>query len=158
MRFLWFGKKKAPRKAPVETIREPQEVFSVTDFISINNPITGSSKTGLTDDVINSAIFSLLSQDHSSANLAAQTFFQSRGAILLPTSDYSYNPARGYGARIQDGDLQRTILIGAPVVIMKATTPFCEAISQAVTQNSDCFVVALDGIAYASYRISSEWV
>ena len=158
MRFLWFGKKKAPSKAPVETIREPQEIFSVTDFISVNNPITGSSKTELTDDLINSAIFSLLSNDHSPANLAGQTFFQSRGAILLPTSDYSFNPARGYSARIQDRDLQRTVLIGAPVVVARATTPFCEAIALAIVQNPNCFVVAIDGIAYASYQIISEWV
>lgn len=158
MRFLWFGKKKVPRKVPAETIREPQEVFSVADFISVNNPISGSNKTGLTDDEINSAIFSLLSNDHSPANLAGQTFFQSRGAILLPTSDYSFNPTRGYSTRIQDGDLQRTVLIGAPVVVARSTTPFCEAIALAVVQNPNCFVVAIDGIAHASYQITSEWV
>src|SRR5450631_3469489 len=152
MRFLWLGKKKVARTLPVEVLPEPVEIFTVSDFISINNPISGSSKTGLIDDVINSAIFSLLSMDHSPANLAAQTFFQSRGAISLPTTDYSFNPERGYSARIQDGELQRTILIGTPIVIAKATTPFCEAIASAVAQNPNCYVVAIDGIAYASYQ------
>jgi len=158
MRFLWFGKKKVAQAPPLETPRAPQELFTVSDFIAINNPITGSSNTGLADEVINSAIFSLLSNDHSPANFAAQTFFQSHGAILLPTLNYSFNPARGYSARIQDRDLQRTVLIGAPVVIARATTPFCQEIADAVAANPECFIVAIDGIAYASYQITSEWV
>ncbi len=153
-----MGKKKAKQAPPVEPIREPEEIFSVEDFISVNNPITGSNKTVLTDEVINSAILSLLSQDHSPANLAAQTFFQSRGANLLPTTDYSFKPARGYSARVQDGDLQRTVLIGAPIVVAKATVPFSEAIALAVAENPKSVVVAIDGIAYASYQITSEWV
>src|ERR1700685_761325 len=156
MRFLWLGKKKPEKFSQVELMREPQEIFSVTDFISINNPISGTSKTGLTDNLINSAIFSLLSKDHSAASLAAQTFFQSRGAILMPMTNYSLNPTRGHSARLQDGELERTILIGTPTVIARVTTPFCEPIAQAVQENPNSFVVAIDGIAYASYQIASE--
>jgi len=158
MRFLWFGKKKVATTPTLETIREPQELFTVTDFIVISNPIIGSSKTELTDEVINSAIFSLLSNDHSPASSAAQIFFQSQGAILLPTVDYSFSPARGCSARMNDGDIQRTVLIGPPVVIARATIPFCQKIADAAAANPDCSIVAIDGVAYASYQITREWV
>ena len=158
MRFLWFGKKKVATTPTLETIREPQELFTVTDFIAISNPIIGSSKTELTDEVINSAIFSLLSNDHSPASVAAQIFFQSQGAILLPTVDYSFSPARGCSARMNDGDIQRTVLIGPPVVIARATIPFCQKIADAAAANPDCSIVAIDGVAYASYQITREWV
>lgn len=158
MRFLWFGKNKIVPTPTLEKIREPQELLTLTDFIAINNPVMGSSKTELTGEVINSAIFSLLSNDHSPASVAAQIFFHSHGAILLPTLDYSFNPARGYSARMNDGDIQRTVLIGPPVAIARATTPFCRKIADAAAANPDCSIVAIDGVAYASYQITREWV
>ena len=107
-------------------------------------------------DSINSAILSILSQANSPADVAAQEFFQERGAVVLPISDYSFAPDRGFSARVIDGEIKRTVLIGNPEVIARATTPFSASIAAAVLSDPTSFVVAIDGIAYANFGISKE--
>lgn len=159
MRFLWFGKKK--KSAPeieLTPTREPEEVFSVTGYQCVSSPITGSKSVELTHQVINSVVLSLLSEEHSPADIAAQEFFQQQGANVLPVRDYSSNSERGLSARVEDGDTTRTVLIGSPEVIARATTPFCSEIAAAVESVPDSKVVAIDGIAYATYSITRELI
>ncbi len=168
MRFLWFRKKKkAAPPVEIEVVREPEEVFSVIDFQCITNPVAGSSPSNhskslngieLSAQEIDSLILSLLSQAHSPADIAAQEFFQERGANVLPVRDYSFSPERGYSGRVQEADATRTVLIGGAAVIARATTPFCEEIAAAVIETPNAKVVAIDGIAYAIYSIDRELI
>jgi hypothetical protein len=159
MRFLWFGKKKV-KAAQVSSAAEEarQEVYSVSGFICETNPDPTSRGSELNAHTINSAILSVLSEASSPADLAAQEFFQERGAIVLPISEYGFTAERGFSARVIEGDIKRTVLIGNPVVIALATTPFCPSIKAAVTAEPGSFVVAIDGIAYASFGITKEFI
>lgn len=158
MKFLWFGKKKSAPKpeAMQEPIREPEEVFSVTGFICETNPIAGTKNAALNAHTINSLILSIYSQSHELADVAAQEFFQERGAIALPVTDYSINAERGISARIFDGDVKRTVLVGPPAAISRASTPFCETIAAGVAAAPTSLVVAIDGIAYANFEITKD--
>jgi hypothetical protein len=160
MRFLWFGKKKV-KPTPVlevEKEREPEEVYSVVGFTCETNPIATAKNTQLHLEVINSLILSVLSQANSPADLAAQEFFQAHGANVLPTDGFTYSAERGYSSRVRDEKTLRTVLIGPAPVIARAATPFCRAISTAIAENPNALVVAVDGIAYASYSITKELV
>lgn len=162
MKFLWFGKKKKDTPAVEnEVLREPQEVYSIVGFQCINAPLSGTKalkSLELSHQEINSLILSLVSQEHSPSYLAAQEFFQEQGANVLPVRDYSFNVERGLSARVQDAEVTRTILIGPAKVIAHATTPFCDAIADAVLATPECSVVAIDGIAYATYSINCELI
>ena len=160
MRFLWFGKKKAKESsAPTpETPRELQESFSVSGFAMESNPVAGTKNSELSHQTINSLALSVLSQAHHDSDKAAQEFFQERGAIVLPISSYSFNAERGFSARVQDGEISRTVLIGPVAEIARATTPFCPSIAAATAQHPEAFVIAIDGIAYATFTISRELI
>ena len=157
MRFLWFGRKKRPTLlvAP-EPERKLVEIFSVTDFVCETNPLQGVKGSQLEAHTIYSYILSLLSGGGSPADLAAQEFFQERGGALLPILDYSHSPDRGYSARIVDAELQRTVLMGTHQVVARASAPFAPMILNALELNPEAFVVAIDGIAYASFAVVSE--
>lgn len=158
MRFLWFGKKKSALTPEVvlEPQREPEEIFSVTGYICETNPITNAKNAELNAHTINSLLLSIYSQSHDPADVAAQEFFQERGAIVLPVTDYSLNVERGISARVFDGDIKRTVLVGSPSVISRASTPFSDAIAAAVASSPRSLVVAIDGIAYANFEITKE--
>ena len=159
MRFLWFGKrKKSATVVDLQEVSEPQEVFSVADYTCINSPIKGAKGVELSSQLIDSLIFSLLSQENSPADVAAQEFFQQKGANLQEVRDYSCNSERGSSARVEDAGTSRTVLIGRADTIARATTPFCEEIVAAVAATPDCKVVAIDGIAYATYTITRELI
>ena len=159
MRFLWFGKSKKP--APVADLpeaREPLEVFSVADYTCINSPMKGAKGVELSSQLIDSLILSLLSKENSPADIAAQEFFQQKGANLLEVRDYSSSSERGLGGRVDDAGTTRTVLIGRATTIARATTPFCEEIVAVIAATPDCKVVAIDGIAYATYSITRELI
>ena len=157
MRFLWFGKKKPPALVASTELEAIQvESFSVIGFVSEPNPLVGGKASQLEAETIHSCILSLLKGANSPADLAAQEFFQERGAIVLPIVDYSFTPDRGSSARVVDGDRTRTVLMGAAEVIARASAPFSPAIAGAVAQNPQCFVAAIDGVAYASFAVVSE--
>ena len=156
MKFLWFGKKKAAKQVDVTPPPAPQEVYSVVGDICETNPEAGAKNTELPAQLINSAILSILSKSHSPADIAAQEFFQERGANLLPVSDYAFSAERGFSGRIQDGEIKRTVLIGPTSVISRVTTPLSSSIANAAASNPDLFVVAIDGIAYAAFGITKE--
>ena len=160
MRFLWFGKKKAPQiLAPeVEIARTPVEVFSVSGFVIESNPVPGNKNTELSHGTINSMILSVLSEASSPADVAAQEFFQERGANVLPINSYSFSAERGFSSRVVDGAITRTVLIGPVEAISRATTPFCPSIAAATQSSPESFVVAIDGIAYAAFTLRSELV
>jgi len=160
MRFLWLGKKKSARPEPadVQEERTPQEVFSVSGFVIESNPEPATKNTELSHATINSLTLSVLSQASSLADIAAQEFFQARGAIVLPIVDNSFSPERGFSARVQDGEKLRTVLIGPDSVITRATTPLCSSLASAIAADDSLFVVAIDGIAYAAFGIGSELI
>lgn len=159
MRFLWFGrKKKVAPLVDLPEVREPQEVFSVADYICVNSPMKGGKGVELSSQLIDSLILSLLSKENSPADVAAQEFFQQKGANLQEVRDYSSHPERGSSARVVDAGTTRTVLIGRATTIARAATPFCEEIVAAVAATPDCKVVAIDGIAYATYSINRELI
>jgi hypothetical protein len=47
-------------------------------------------------------------------------------------------------------------LIGPPAVISKASVPFHQEITAAIGASQEIFIVAIDGITYAAFTISSE--
>ena len=158
MKFLWFGKKKSV--TPVEAAPPPvlQEVYSVSGYICETNPEAGAKNTELSAQLINSAILSILSEANSPADIAAQEFFQERGANVLPLSDYAFSTERGFSGRILDGQIKRTVLIGPAAVIARVTTPLSGALANAVASSPEQFLVAIDGIAYAAFGISKELI
>ena len=156
MKFLWFGKKKASKQVEVTPPPAPLEVYSVVGYICETNPEAGAKNTELSAQLINSAILSILSQANSPADIAAQEFFQERGANILPLSEYAFNAERGFSGRILDGSIKRTILIGPARVIARVTTPFSGTLLNAVASSPEQFVVAIDGIAYATFGITKE--
>ena len=160
MKFLWFGKKKVKKelRLEVEKEREPEEVYSVVGFTCETNPMAAAKNTQLHLEVINPLILSVLSTANSPADVAAQEFFQAHGANLLPAEGFTYSAERGYSSRVLDEKTLRTVLIGPAPVIARASTPFCSVISAAIADNPQAFVVAVDGIAYASYSITKELV
>lgn len=159
MSFPWFKKKKKPLAVEVtEPERLPVETFSVTGYICESDPLSGAKGSQLEAATINSYALSILAGANSPADIAAQEFFQERGANVLPIIDYSFSPERGFSARVIDGEKKRTVLIGTPDVITRASAPFSESIATAVLENPSAFVVAIDGIAYATFAITSELV
>jgi hypothetical protein len=103
-------------------------------------------------------ILSVLSQATSPADIAAQEFFQERGANLFPINSYTFTAERGFSSRVVDGATTRTVLIGPVEAITRVTTPFCPSIAAAIQGNPDSFVVAIDGIAYAAFTLGSELI
>ncbi len=160
MKFLWFGKKKGVVEAAVEPelIAMPREVYSVVGYVCDPNPLAGTKNTELEPDFINSLILSLLSMADSQADITAQEFFQEHGANILPISDYAFSSERGFSARVGDAGTQRTILIGSPTAIARVSAPFSAKIAAAAVENADGFIVAIDGIAYASFAIAKELI
>ena len=161
MRFLWFGRKRrADRKTQSQTVvvREPQEVFSVNEFVVVNSPLAGSKTTALTTEKIDSLILSLVSEVHTPADIAVQEFFQEKGAEKYLVTNFSHNPARGLGGRVSDESGKRMVLIGPAPVISRATTPLCSELSEVVSNNPNALLVAIDGIAYATYTVTSEFI
>jgi len=56
----------------------------------------------------------------------------------------------------QDSAKSSTVLIGPPAVISKASVPFHQELTAAISASQEIFIVAIDGIAYAAFTISSE--
>ena len=157
MRFLWFGKKRAPATViQPESTPERQEVYSVVGYVCDTDPLAGAKNTQLSPKLIHSMALSVLSQTSSPADIAAQEFFQQLGAHPLPISDYAFSTERGVSAHVTNNGEQKTILIGTPEVITRVSAPFSPKIAAAALANADGFVVAIDGIAYASFAIAKE--
>jgi phosphatidylserine/phosphatidylglycerophosphate/cardiolipin synthase-like enzyme len=156
MKFLWFGKKKSVTPVELAPQAAPQEVYSVTGYICETNPQSGAKNTELSAETINSAILTLFSQAQSPADIAAQEFFQERGANVLPLSDYAFSVERGFSGRILDSQIKRTVLIGPASVIARVTTPLSTLLADAVASAPEISVVAIDGIAYAAFSITKE--
>ena len=158
MKFLWFGKKKVSSQPAIATeiVAEPQEIYSVIGYVCDTNPLDGVKNTQLSADSIHSMALSVLSQASSPSDIAAQEFFQQHGANALPISDFAFNTDRGFSARVSEMGVQRTILIGNPEIIARVSAPFSSKIAAAALDNANGFVVAIDGIAYASFAITKE--
>jgi len=156
VRFLWFGKKKS--KTVGEPQREPVQVFSVDNFVLVTHPLGNTAGTALSSEVICSCIFSVIVNEDSVASKAVQDFLQERGAMRLASSEYTHSSSQGYAARVkhQDSGKSSTVLIGPPAVISKASVPFHQEITAAISASQEIFIVAIDGIAYAAFTISSE--
>ena len=158
MRFLWFGKRKVTSQPAIanKIVAESQEIYSVIGYVCDTNPLDGTKNTQLSAGLIHSMALSVLAQTNSPAEIATQEFFQQHGANVLPISDYAYSADRGFSARVTDSGIQRTILIGSPCAIALVSAPFSAKISAAAKENADGFVIAIDGIAYASFAIAKE--
>ncbi len=156
MRFLWFGKKKKASEI-IDDVPELQEVFSVEDYVCITDPLSSRS-TALASSTISSCIFAVLGNQETKANQAAQEFFQEHGANQLNTTEFNVTDAQGFSARVHDGSQNRTVLIGVPSVISRATTPFHSEIAAMVKASPEIYVVAIDGIAYATFRIARNFL
>ena len=142
MRFLWFGKKKSKRVD--EAPRELVQVFNVDNFVLLTHPLGNTAGTALSTELVCSCIFSVIMNEDSVASKAVQDFLQERGAVPLARVKH------------QDSDKSSAVLIGPPAVISKATVPFHQEITDAIEASGEIFIVAIDGIAYAAFTISSE--
>jgi hypothetical protein len=145
--------------SPIET-RELEEVFSVADYLCIPDPLAGSNKASIAiaPEVIASYIFSIFSNEESVMNEGVKKFFQEQGAEQFESSQYSYNDALGYSARVNDKKSSHTILIGYPANVARSSIPFHEEIAEATKKNSGLLCVAIDGIVYATFRIDRSLV
>jgi hypothetical protein len=148
MKFLWFGKKKSAASAATEAT--PVESISVNNFLVVPAPLGESSSTALSASVIHSYLAALIRADKSEKSLALEEFLQERGMEPLEITHYSHSLTQGYSCKI--ASTGATVLLGAPDVIARATTPFHSEISEAIKSGADQ-VLAIDGIAYAAYSI-----
>ena len=156
MHFLWFGKKKS--KSAIDAPQELVQVFNVDNFVLLTHPLGNAADTALSAEFICSCIFSVIVNEDSVASKAVQNFLQERGAIIFSTSEYTHSSSQGYAARVSHPDTQKssTVLVGPPTVISKATVPFHQEITDAIAASQEIFIVAIDGITYAAFTISSE--
>ncbi|GEM_PF-1148186 len=71
----------------------------------------------------------------------------------------TFDPALGYSARMSADGKKFTILYGQAAPVARASTPFHSDITEAVQSSigqGETFVLAIDGIAYAHLRFTSE--
>ena len=114
----------------------------------------------LNERAILSAALTLENANNHPIAKAISAYAISRGATLLPLSDFAQTPGSGVGGRITVGPLSPVILIGAPDAIAHSTTVFDPQIQSAVdaaqSRGESVSILAWDGVALAFFATRDE--
>ena len=82
----------------------------------------------------------------------------SRGAKILPLTDFIQTPGSGVGGRVECGSFSPLVLIGTPEAIAHSSVPFdpqiSEGIEKARSRGESVSVLAWDGVALALFTTS----
>ena len=123
--------------------------------------VLGSGFTDLLrEDVILSSALSIeLQSDHPVATAIA-TSISAKGIKPTSVTEFSSTPGSGSAGRVNLGTQSPVVLIGSPIAVAHATTPFHQEliheISQAQERSLTVSVLAWDGVALAVFAVGDE--
>ncbi len=114
----------------------------------------------LSEDVILSSALSIeLQSDHPVATAIASAI-SARGIKPTPVTEFSSTPGSGSAGRVKLATQSPVVLIGSPVAVEHATTPFHQElihqIFQAQEKGLTVSVLAWDGVALAMFAVGDE--
>ena len=114
----------------------------------------------LREDVILSSALSIeLQSDHPVATAIA-TSISAKGIKPTSVTEFSSTPGSGSAGRVNLGTQSPVVLIGSPIAVAHATTPFHQEliheISQAQERSLTVSVLAWDGVAIAVFAVGDE--
>lgn len=120
----------------------------------------GVYKDLLIEPTVLSSALSIESQSDHPIATAIAAFVQSRGIKPTTVSDFAVTPGAGSAGRVNLGLVSPVVLIGSPIAVAHATTPFApeieEAIKQAEREGLTTSVLSWDGVALAVFAIGDQ--
>lgn len=143
------------------TLTNGRMSLSHTFVTSSAGEVLGPSyKDLLQEDVILSSALSIeLQSDHPVATAIA-TSISSRGIKAAAVTEFSSTPGSGSAGRVELGVHSPVVLIGSPLAVAHATTPFHQELTHAIFQAQEkgltVSVLAWDGIALAMFAVGDE--
>ena len=143
------------------TLTNGRMSLSHTLVVSSAGEVLGASyKDLLQEDVILSSALSIeLQSDHPVATAIA-TSISSRGIKPAAVTEFSTTPGSGSAGRVDLRMHSPVVLIGSPVAVAHATTPFHQELTHAIFQAQEkgltVSVLAWDGIALAMFAVGDE--
>ena len=128
--------------------------------LSAGDPLGANFKTLLNAEAILSSALSIeLQSDHPVATSIA-TYISGKGITPSPVTEFSSTPGSGSAGRVNLGSQFPVVLIGSPVAIAHATTPFHQEIAHEISQAQEkgltVSVLAWDGVALAMFAVGDE--
>ncbi len=109
--------------------------------------------------ILSSALSIERQSDHPIAT-AISGFVESRGIRHTTVSDFSVTPGAGSAGRVNLGLVSPVVLVGSPLAVAHATTPFApeieEAINQAEREGLTSSVLSWDGVALAVFAVGDQ--
>ncbi len=118
--------------------------------------VLGQSFSGILSErnVLSSAL-ALESQSEHPVAQAITSYCISRGAELLPVTEFTQTPGVGVAGRINIGDKSPVVIIGTPASVAHSCVPFdseiLSAIAEAERKSYAVAVLAWDGVAIAVF-------
>lgn len=158
----------------VESIPEKSLHHSLASLTAVTHPLGQTPGTILERPFLYSSLTSIaraISRLHQEPESSSSLFFESEQILSaraaaedLSLAHYeivglTFDPALGYSARMSADGKKFTILFGQAAPVARASTPFHIDITEAVQFSAGheaAFVLAIDGIAYAHLRFTSE--
>lgn len=111
------------------------------------------------DVILSSALAIELQSDHPVATAIASSI-SAKGIKAPSVTEFSSTPGSGSAGRVNLGEQSPVVLIGSPVAVAHATTPFHQdlvhEISQAQEKGLTVSVLAWDGVALAMFAVGDE--
>jgi len=147
---------------------------SLASLTIVTHPLGETPGTILERPFLYSSLISIaqaISRLHQEPENSSSLFFESAQILTskaaaedLSLAHYeivglTFDPALGYSARMSADGKKFTILYGQAAPVARASTPFHSDITEAVQSSigqGETFVLAIDGIAYAHLRFTSE--
>ncbi len=111
------------------------------------------------ETILSSALSIELQSDHPVATSIA-TYISARGISPTAVTEFSSTPGSGSAGRVNLGTKSPVVLIGSPVAVAHATTPYhhelTHEISVAQEKGLTVSVLAWDGVALAMFAVGDE--
>jgi Cu+-exporting ATPase len=109
--------------------------------------------------ILSSALSIERQSDHPIAT-SITAFVESKGIRPTTVSEFSVTPGAGSAGRVNLGLVSPVVLIGSPLAVAHATTPFApeieEAINQAEREGLTASVLSWDGVALAVFAVGDQ--
>jgi len=111
------------------------------------------------DLILSSALSIELQSDHPVATAIA-TSISARGINSADVTSFSSTPGSGSAGRVNLGTQSPVVLIGSPIAVAHATTPFHQKLTHEIFQAQEkdltVSVLAWDGVALAMFAVGDE--
>lgn len=120
--------------------------------------ILGAEYAGLLTEInVLSIAMALESKNDHPVAQAIYRYCIAQGASSLEVSEFTQTPGAGVAARVQGLGKTFVVIVGAPESVAHSTTPFDNAINNAIAQaqsNSQSIaILAVDGVAIAAFAV-----